>query len=125
MSSEVHIMKTKHFISLSVTVFRVIGHKNSENTHSHIEKNGFLVKINTVPGVCKIKINTVAKGLTPEFSVHFVQQTPTLKPTLKSPIVYSAHKSQANMKKTWPALYEELISHDVYSMLVLALPKPD
>jgi hypothetical protein len=28
-----------------------------------IEKNGFLVKINTVPGVYKIKINTVAKGL--------------------------------------------------------------
>jgi hypothetical protein len=58
-------MQTKHFISPSVTVFRVIGHKNSENTH--IEKNGFLVKhvkINTVPGVYKIKINTVAKGLT-------------------------------------------------------------
>jgi predicted permease len=61
MSSEVHIMQTKHFISPSVTVFRVIGHKNSENTH--IEKNGFLVKINTVPGVYKITINTVAKGL--------------------------------------------------------------
>jgi hypothetical protein len=50
-SSEVHIMQTKHFISPSVTIFRVIGHKNSQNTH--IEKNGFLVKINTV----------VAKGL--------------------------------------------------------------
>jgi hypothetical protein len=54
-------MQTKHFISPSVTVFRVIGHKYSENTH--IERNGFLVKINTVPGVYKIKINTVAKGL--------------------------------------------------------------
>jgi hypothetical protein len=45
MSSEVHIMQTKHFISPSVTVFRVIliGHKNSENTR--IEKNGFLVQI--------------------------------------------------------------------------------
>jgi hypothetical protein len=30
--SEVHIMQTKHFISPSVTVFRVIGHKDSENT---------------------------------------------------------------------------------------------
>jgi hypothetical protein len=38
-SSEVHIMQTKHFISPSVTVFRVIGHKNSQSTH--IEKNGF------------------------------------------------------------------------------------
>jgi hypothetical protein len=56
MNSEVHIMQTKHFISPSVTVFRIIGHKNSQNTH--IEKNGFLVKINTIPGVHKIKINT-------------------------------------------------------------------
>jgi hypothetical protein len=54
MSSEVHIMQTKHFISPSVTVFRVIGHKNSQNTCTCIEKNGFLVKINTVPGVYKI-----------------------------------------------------------------------
>jgi hypothetical protein len=34
MSSEVHIMQTKQFISPSVTVFRVIGHKNSEK-HSN------------------------------------------------------------------------------------------
>jgi hypothetical protein len=32
-------MQTKDFISPSVTLFRVIGHKNSENTH--IEKMGF------------------------------------------------------------------------------------
>jgi hypothetical protein len=38
----------------------VTSHKNSENTH--IERIWFLVKINTVARVYKIKIKTVAKG---------------------------------------------------------------
>jgi hypothetical protein len=68
----IKLLAKTSFISPPVTVFRVIGHKNSQNTR--IEKNWFLVKINTVPGVYKIKINimpgvykikinTVAKGL--------------------------------------------------------------